>query len=156
MIVKYFPKELRFQTHHEVSAPKYMFLKCQKIIWISRLSVTRFWISNEVFKTTFEVSDYVWCKLAVNENFKSRSILVFHPCWEHWIKSFSLKSYEIMGWYGITALVCKKSRPLSAVNVIISILTVWLYFLLAPEVLGPEHYNKACDMWSLGVIMYIL
>jgi len=28
--------------------------------------------------------------------------------------------------------------------------------ILAPEVLGPEMYDKSCDMWSLGVIMYIL
>ena len=30
------------------------------------------------------------------------------------------------------------------------------WFVLAPEVLGPEKYDKSCDMWSLGVIMYIL
>ena len=29
-------------------------------------------------------------------------------------------------------------------------------FFTAPEVLGPEKYDKSCDIWSLGVIMYIL
>uniref|UniRef100_A0A8C4TGU9 non-specific serine/threonine protein kinase n=1 Tax=Erpetoichthys calabaricus TaxID=27687 RepID=A0A8C4TGU9_ERPCA len=33
---------------------------------------------------------------------------------------------------------------------------LFFFFLIAPEVLGPEKYDKSCDMWSLGVIMYIL
>ena len=31
-----------------------------------------------------------------------------------------------------------------------------LISLSAPEVLGPEHYDMSCDMWSIGVISYIL
>lgn len=29
-------------------------------------------------------------------------------------------------------------------------------YYVAPEVLGPEHYDLSCDMWSIGVMTYIL
>ena len=38
-----------------------------------------------------------------------------------------------------------------------SLFNFTLYFSsAAPEVLGPEHYDMSCDMWSIGVISYIL
>ena len=30
------------------------------------------------------------------------------------------------------------------------------FYCVAPEVLGPEMYDLSCDMWSIGVITYIL
>lgn len=36
---------------------------------------------------------------------------------------------------------------------------IFLFLLLlfiAPEVLGPEKYDMSCDIWSIGVITYIL
>lgn len=30
------------------------------------------------------------------------------------------------------------------------------FFFPAPEVLGPEKYDLSCDIWSIGVITYIL
>jgi len=30
------------------------------------------------------------------------------------------------------------------------------FCLTAPEVLGPESYDLSCDLWSIGVITYIL
>ncbi|KAJ8949124.1 hypothetical protein NQ318_012872, partial [Aromia moschata] len=62
--------------------------------------------------------------------------------------------YSKKGTYGVLKLTdfgfakgnfCKRHTP-----------NTLLYTILSPEVLGPEKYDKSCDIWSLGVIMYIL
>lgn len=48
-----------------------------------------------------------------------------------------------------TNLACMLNATalLRVINVAVSI---------APEVLGPEKYDLSCDVWSIGVITYIL
>lgn len=40
--------------------------------------------------------------------------------------------------------------------VLLSFIYTLSTLFVAPEVLGPEKYDTSCDMWSIGVITYIL
>lgn len=40
--------------------------------------------------------------------------------------------------------------------VLLSFIDTLSTLFVAPEVLGPEKYDTSCDMWSIGVITYIL
>ena len=46
-------------------------------------------------------------------------------------------------------------------NLLFTLVTTDVSYLMsfcytAPEVLGPESYDLSCDLWSIGVITYIL